>query len=61
MIGVSFSKETKVVDVFNEPYYSLGFGDTINKLSYLFRTYENVHAKFHVHDKKEIYDRFLFL
>ena len=51
----------KRVEIFNDNYSALGFGDTLNKLSYLYRTYENEDVEFLFHSKRKVLDTIIFL
>lgn len=51
----------KRVEIFNDNYNALGFGDTLNKLSYLYRIYENTDVEFIFHDKRKIFENIIFL
>ena len=50
----------KKVEVFNDNQ-SMGFGDLLNKLSFLFRTYQDDDVEFIVHDKFKAFNTFLLL
>tara|TARA_B100000809_G_scaffold59433_1_gene55967 strand:+ start:163 stop:903 length:741 start_codon:yes stop_codon:yes gene_type:complete len=50
----------KKVEVFNDNQ-SMGFGDLLNKLSFLFRTYQDDDVEFIVHDKLKAFNTFLLL
>ncbi len=51
----------KRVEILNDNYNALGFGDTLNKLSYLYRKYENVDVEFLFHSKRKVFDTLIFL
>lgn len=51
----------KRVEIFNDNYSALGFGDTLNKLSYLYRTYENEDVEFLFHSKRKVLDTIFLL
>ena len=51
----------KRVEIFNDNYSALGFGDTLNKLSYLYRTYENEDVEFLFHSKRKVFENIMFL
>ena len=51
----------KRVEIFNDNYSALGFGDTLNKLSYLYRTYENEDVEFLFHGKRKVFENIMFL
>lgn len=49
----------KKIEVFNSG--TLGFGDLLNKLSFLFRKYQDDEVEFLIHDKLKVFNTFLFL
>lgn len=51
----------KRVEIFNDNYSALGFGDTLNKLSYLYRTYEKEDVEFLFHSKRKVFENIIFL
>ena len=51
----------KRVEIFNDNYSALGFGDTINKLSNLYRQYEDEDVEFLFHSKRKVFDNLIFL
>ena len=51
----------KRVEIFNDNYSALGFGDTLNKLSYLYRTYENENVEFLFHSKRKVFENIMIL
>jgi len=50
----------KIINIYNDNS-SLGFGDCINKLSYLYRRYQNEDVQFDFYDKTKNYNTFLFV
>ena len=53
--------EGEEVEIFNDNYSSLGFGGTLNKLSYLYRTCENEDVEFLFHSKRKVFENIMIL